>query len=35
VTLNESAVEADSVLRLYLLVQGLEPERRRAAIHLH
>jgi RNA polymerase sigma-70 factor, ECF subfamily len=31
----ESAAEADSVRRLYLLVEGLEPESRRAAIHLH
>jgi RNA polymerase sigma-70 factor, ECF subfamily len=31
----ESAAEADSARRLYVLVQGLEPESRRAAIHLH
>jgi RNA polymerase sigma-70 factor (ECF subfamily) len=31
----ESVAEADAVRRLYLLVQGLEPESRRAAIHLH
>jgi len=31
----ESAAEADSARRLYLLVQDLEPESRRAAIHLH
>ena len=31
----ESAAEADSARRLCVLVQGLEPESRRAAIHLH
>jgi len=31
----DSAAESDTARRLYLLVQGLEPESRRAAIHLH
>jgi len=35
VTFNKSAVEADPVVRLYLLVQSAKPERRQAAFHLH